>query len=449
MASFFTSLVSHPSSVASSIASRPSSSSSIHAWSAATTPEPIEISPSIIGDPSDGQYVMVIGGLGFIGSHTSLDLLKAGYNVMVVDDLSNSFMSILRRIRYIASQHCKANGRQMPHLEFHKMDYRSRSMRLLLEMYSDFSVSPEDETQVSWKSRISGVIHFAAFKSVSESIKKPISYYQNNISGLISLLELLDEHNIRNFVFSSSATVYGAKANWGRRLREHDLVHFPESWTDEEGQRHDEEPLVTGLTSPYGRSKYFGEAILADIAKSDPRWRIRALRYFNPVGCESTGALGENPRQVPTNLFPVIGQVMTGERDALPVFGTDWDTRDGTAIRDYVHVMDIAHGHVLAVSNLVRDSAKNKWSDEPFRAYNLGSGDGTTVLEAVKSMEAASKKKIKVDLVGRRDGDVGLCIASNNRAHQELGWLPQETINQCATDLWNCLESRLPANRVV
>jgi len=357
----------------------------------------------------------------------------------------------LGHITQIASKYCEARGHRMPQVQFHKMDYKSPAMRTLLELYYEFAPASEDDMTLAWRSSISAVVHFAAFKSVSESIKRPIPYYQNNISGLINLLDLLDEHNIRNFIFSSSATVYGSKANEGRRLREQDLVHFPETWTDEAGREHAEEPVSSGLTSPYGRSKYFGEAILADIAESDPRWRIAALRYFNPVGCESSGVLGENPRQVPTNLFPVIGQVMTGQRESLPVFGTDWDTRDGTAVRDYVHVVDIARGHVLAVSNIlggnkIADTASPgaKIYQDPFRAYNLGSGDGTTVLEAVRSMEAASKQDIKVDLVGRREGDVGLCIASNNRAHQELGWLPQESVEQCAADLWTCLQSRLP-----
>ncbi|PHH70076.1 hypothetical protein CDD82_7354 [Ophiocordyceps australis] len=375
------------------------------------------------------SFILVIGGLGFIGSHTSLELLKAGYNVIIVDNLSNSFETVFSRIRALATRHCRGTGREMPALHFHNIDYQSKSMECLLDMYS----APVQRRSlgtvpgVTRQSRIAGVIHFAAFKSVSESISRPIQYYRNNVCGLVDLVELLGEHNIRNFVFSSSATVYGAKADKGRPLREEDLVHHPESYLDETGSAVLAEPLVSGLQSPYARSKYFCEAILADIARSDPAWRIVCLRYFNPVGCDSSGLLGEDPKGVPTNLFPVITQVLTGARQELDVFGSDWETRDGTPVRDFVHVSDVARGHIAALSSGI---------EAPFRTFNLGSGTGTTVTEAVRSLEAAAKRAIPVRCTDRRDGDVGFCVASNERASRELGWTARESIPKCAEDLW-------------
>lgn len=407
-----------------------------------TTPE----SGSENGDNSyfrleDGQafdsqkaesFILVIGGLGFIGSHTSLELLKAGYNVVIVDNLSNSFESVYLRIKKLAMNHFSGTGRVMPAVHFHKVDYRSRSMSFLLESYSDFVLdttkTPLQPARLVRKSRIAGVVHFAAFKSVSDSLAQPIPYYLNNVCGLVSLVELLGKHNIRNFVFSSSATVYGAKANSGKPLREEDLVHHSEHYIDKDGSEVVAEPSITGLQSPYARTKYFCEAILADIAHSDPRWRIIALRYFNPIGCDPSGLLGEDPKGSPTNLFPVITQVLTGSREKLDVFGADWETRDGTAIRDFIHVSDIAHGHIAALASR---------SGTPFRTFNLGSGTGTTVVEAVQSLEAAAGRPIPLRWAQRRAGDVGFCVASNERANRELGWTAKESIARCAKDLWN------------
>lgn len=374
--------------------------------------------------PVSDQSILVIGGLGFIGSHTSLELLKAGHNVVVVDDLSNSHSHVFSRVQRLAKDYYAEIGApaQVPTLSFHEFDYRSSEMGKLL----DSQIDPV--TQVS---RIAGVIHFAAFKSVSDSIKSPIAYYQNNVCGLVNLVELLGQHNIRNFVFSSSATVYGTKADSGLPLREEDLVHHNETYIDENNNAVEAEPMVSGLQSPYARSKYFCEAILADIAKSDPAWRIVALRYFNPIGCHPSGLLGEDPKGVPTNLFPVITQVLTGKRKELDVFGTDWDTRDGSAIRDFIHVTDVARGHVAAIDYKTTAA---------FRTFNLGSGTGTTVHEAVKALELASNRKIPVNLTGRRDGDVGFCVASNTRARDELGWTTKESIPVCARDLWNFVQ---------
>lgn len=418
--------------------------------------------------------------------------------MIVVDNLSNSYETVLHNVKMIAGKEHKEKGTQMPLIHFHRVDYRSRSMRFLLESYTDLvpvpskSSSPSSPTsdneeperrQMAYRSRITGVIHFAAFKSVSESISKPLAYYNNNVCGLVSLLELLDKFSIRNFIFSSSATVYGAKANEGVPLREEDLVHFPETILDANNSPVTLTPSVAGLTCPYGRTKYMAEAILADLAEADDRWRIIALRYFNPVGCDPSGLLGENPRNTPTNLYPVITQVLTGDRAKLDVFGSDWDTRDGSAVRDFVHVLDVARGHIAALrpapapvpAQVLKESdssataftsaatttgseGQDKTSSSTttttiittsasasrkqqlatgFRAYNLGSGNGTTVIEAVRSLEAAAGQDIPLNHQGRRAGDVGSCVASNMRAQTELGWQPRESITQCAVDLWN------------
>lgn len=373
-------------------------------------------------------YVMVIGGLGYIGSHTTLELLIAGYNVVVVDDLSNAYDGVLDRIKKLASNHY-TSGRKTPILKFHRMDYKSFFMSSLLSRYA----VPSSEPLGTRQSRITGVIHFAAFKSVEESIHKPLEYYLNNVCGLVQLLSLLRDNNIKNFVFSSSATVYGIKANEGNPLCEEDLVHHPET-IYQNGEEIHLLPGVKGLTSPYGRTKYFAEAILADVGKADPSMRITALRYFNPVGCHPSGILGEDPRQKPTNLFPVIAQVLSGSKPELEVFGSDWHTRDGTAVRDFIHVVDLARGHVAALA-----AATNCDTRESFRAYNLGTGNGSTVSEVISAMEMASSQKLRVHQVGRRDGDVGFCVAATRRAEKELRWRTQMSLAQCAGDTWRSL----------
>jgi UDP-glucose 4-epimerase len=381
-------------------------------------------------DAIGGDHVMVIGGLGYIGSHTTLELLKSGFNVIVVDDLSNSFLNVLSRIRSLADKHWMAGaedhapGATQPRLSFYNLDYRSPDMHSLLFRYA------------ASRSKITGVIHFAAFKSVSDSIARPLAYYQNNISGLIELLITIQEVGIKNFVFSSSATVYGEVANSGKPLREEDLVHFTETLIDDQGNTQTITNGARGITNPYGRTKYFAEAILADVAHADPTMRITALRYFNPVGCHPSGILREDPRQIPTNLFPVIASVIKGNKDQLDIFGNDWPTRDGTAIRDFIHVMDLAQGHVAA---LVAASPTTNPQRDAFRAYNLGSGTGMTVAEVVASFEKASNLKVPTVLTSRRDGDVGSCVAATARAETELGWKTTKRVDDCTKDTWNAL----------
>jgi UDP-glucose 4-epimerase len=375
-------------------------------------------------DAASQDYVMVIGGLGYIGSHTTLELMKEGLNVIIVDDLSNSYLDVLARIRTLAEKHCKSNGMVQPQLLFHNLDYRSVEMNVLLHRYA------------SSQPKITGVIHFAAFKSVSDSIGRPLAYYRNNISGLIDLLVIMQDVGIKNFVFSSSATVYGEEANAGKPLHEDNLIHFNKTITDADGKVITYLNGARGLTSPYGRTKYFAEAILADVARADPLMRITALRYFNPVGCHPSGILREDPRVKPTNLFPVIASVMAGSKEELEVFGTDWPTRDGTAIRDFIHVMDLAQGHVAAFFAASPAVSPNR---DAFRAYNLGSGTGMTVAEVVSSFEKAANLKIPVVLASRREGDVGFCVAATARAELELGWKTTKRVDECARDTWRAL----------
>ena len=386
-----------------------------------------------LNSPQDVDYILVIGGLGFIGSHTTLELLKEGYNVVVVDNMSNSHHSAFTNIQHLAGKFWESKGQACPQLKLHKADYRSHMMRTILGRY----LIQDPALSTTRLCHIAGVIHFAAYKSVEESTKKPLQYYQNNLSGLIDLLAVLDDFGIQNFVFSSSATVYGSTlSKGGKPVREEQLVHH-------EAMNEDNTtpliPGVRGLTSPYGRTKYFGEAILADLAHSDPSWRITALRYFNPVGCEPSGTLSEDPRQKPTNLFPVTTQVLKGEAPALQIFGSDWDTCDGTAVRDYIHVVDLARGHLAALA-----AAESRPAEQAFRAYNLGTGRGSTVAQVVSSMENATSRSIPVQRTGRRTGDVGFCVASTERAERELGWTTQLSLDDCAADTWRCIRDSAP-----
>jgi UDP-glucose 4-epimerase len=410
---------------------------------------------------------MVVGGLGYIGSHTVLELLKENYNVLVIDDLSNAYESVLHRIKALANEHFAALNRPMPALRFRQMDYRSPCMRSLLASYSTYASTPINGTVKAvprnfpyaaltrtdsgidmeadyaqepapvQESRISGVIHFAAYKSVEESIRMPLKYYSNNVCGLVDFLSLLEEFGIKNFVFSSSATVYGEGANCGVPLREELCVHHHETFVDENGVERRALPGVLGLTSPYGRSKFMCESILADIARSDPSWKITALRYFNPVGCHESGILGEDPRQKPSNLIPVIATVLTGNKPHLDIFGSDWSTPDGTAVRDFIHVVDLARGHIAALAAAASGKIK-----DAFRAYNLGTGRGHTVREVLHSLQETAQREIPVKQVGRRAGDVGFCVAEVKRAESELEWRAERTLKDCSRDVWNFTRSR-------
>jgi UDP-glucose 4-epimerase len=378
----------------------------------------------------DDHFVLITGGLGFIGSHTSVELLKAGYNVIIVDDLSNSFHNVFGRITTIADRHFDKYGGHRPKAEVRNVSYRDMpAMRALFESHCPSGLPGEQR-----RSNIVGVIHFAAFKAVEESIRQPLKYYQNNINGLVDFLTLLDEYDIKTFIFSSSASVYGTLADGSRLLREEQCVHATETYRDIDGSKKTSQQGCNGITSPYGRTKFFGEAILSDLAKSDPSWNIVGLRYFNPIGCDASGLLGEDPKEVPSNLLPVVVKVITGQIPELSVYGGDWNTPDGTTIRDFIHVTDLARGHSAALS-----TAQAGRLQGGYRTFNLGTGRGYSVLEIVEAMESISERPIPRKTVGRRAGDVQSSVAAVDRARLELKWETERSLTDACQDMWNYL----------
>ena len=323
--------------------------------------------------------ILVTGGAGYIGSHTCLELLKAGYEVIVVDNLSNSKEESLRRVQELAGKS----------LEFHKVDLLDQAG---LE-------------RVFAGSEIEAVVHFAGLKAPGESVSIPLCYYQNNVTGSLILCEVMQAHQVKNLVFSSSATVYG----------DPNTVPVKEDF-----------PL--SATNPYGRSKLMIEDILRDLYSSDPGWNIALLRYFNPVGAHPSGQIGEDPNGIPNNLIPYIAQVAVGKLARLPVYGNDYPTPDGTGIRDYLHVVDLAIGHLKAIEKLKTNPGAV--------AYNLGTGQGYSVLEMVAAFERACGKKIPYEIVGRRPGDVAISYADPSKAGEELGWEAVRDIDAMCADTW-------------
>ena len=329
------------------------------------------------------KNILVSGGAGYIGSHTVLQLLLGGYKTVVVDNLDNSSEIAISKVRELA-------GSFSTNLSFHKVDLRDRPA--LEKLFS--------------KTKFDSVIHFAGLKAVGESVQKPLLYYDNNLIGTINLFEVMAAHGCKNLVFSSSATVYG----WPKEV-----------------PCTEEFPLEA--TNPYGRTKLFIEEICRDIHRSDPEWKIILLRYFNPVGAHPSGKIGEDPRGIPNNLMPFVQQVAVGRRPALTVYGTDYSTKDGTGVRDYIHVVDLADGHIAAVRKL----------EDPkigCEVYNLGTGKGTSVLEMVAAFEKASGKKIPLVMAGRRPGDAAIVYASTKKAERELNWQAKYGIDEMCRDQW-------------
>ena len=407
-------------------------------YDSSSSTSPISTSPvSGISTPAterslsfeEPEYVLVTGGLGFIGSHTTVELLKAGHNVLIIDDLRNAHREVFDRVKEIAEQYHSLRGTPCPQAKHFEHSYSDLpAMKQVLDDHSTFFLNQRI-------SRIIGVIHFAALKAVAESIQQPLRYYRNNLNGLVDFLDLLEEHQIKTFIFSSSATVYGTIADRGTPVREEDCVHRPETYSDGTGVQQQAEQGCTGLTNPYGRTKFFGEAILADVAASDPSWTIIALRYFNPIGCDPTGLIGEDPKGIPSNLLPVVVKVMTGQYPELSMFGSDWPTPDGTAIRDYIHVTDLAQGHIAAFS-----AARRKTLRENFRTFNLGTGTGYSVEEVASTMQKVSNLPIPRKHVERRPGDVGTCVAVADRATEELQWRTQKSLTEACEDMCRFLK---------
>ena len=325
--------------------------------------------------------ILVTGGTGYIGSHTVIQLLNAGYETVVVDNLCNSSKESLKRVEELTGKSVK----------FYEADIRDRAA--LDRIFSE--------------NKIDSVIHFAGLKAVGESVSKPVEYYDNNICGTLTLIEAMRDAGVKNIVFSSSATVYGNPA----------FVPITE------------ECPKGNPTNPYGQTKSMLEQILSDVYKADNSWNVILLRYFNPIGAHKSGRIGENPNGIPNNLMPYITQVVVGKLDHLNVFGSDYKTHDGTGVRDYIHVVDLADGHVCAIRKLEENPG--------LAVYNLGTGNGYSVLDIVKSFEKATGKKIPYVIGPRRSGDIDECYADASKAKRELGWEAKYGIDDMCRDAWN------------
>lgn len=325
--------------------------------------------------------ILVTGGAGFIGSHTCVELLNAGYEVVVVDNLYNASEKALERVEQITGKK----------VTFYEADVLDRDA---LNAIFD-------------KEQVESVIHFAGYKAVGESVRKPIEYYYNNITGTLILCDVMRKHNVKNIVFSSSATVYG------------DPAFIPITEECPKGK----------ITNPYGQTKGMLEQVLTDIYVSDPEWKVVLLRYFNPIGAHKSGLIGEDPKGIPNNLVPYVAQVAIGKLKCLGVFGNDYDTPDGTGVRDYIHVVDLAKGHVAAIK-------KVEETEPGVLIYNLGTGKGYSVLDVVHAFEKACGKEIPYEIKPRRAGDIATCYADPTKAKNELGWVAQYGIEEMCEDSW-------------
>jgi UDP-glucose 4-epimerase len=321
--------------------------------------------------------VLVTGGAGYIGTHTAVELIQEGHDVVIVDNFSNSKPGALKRVNEIV-------GKQVP---FYNVD----------------ATDKEALSKIFEEHHIDAVIHFAAYKAVGQSVAKPITYYRNNLDSLITVCEIMRRHKVTRFVFSSSATVYG--------LPEH--VPITEDF-----------PLKA--TNPYGQTKLMCEQILKDIAHANADWQVTILRYFNPIGAHESGKIGESPNGIPNNIFPYIASVAVGKLSEVKVFGDDYDTPDGTGIRDYIHVVDLAKGHLAALEHM----------KPGYLVYNLGTGKGTSVLELINAYSKACGKKLPYKVVERRPGDITQCYADASKAKRELGWQAEKTIEDACLDSW-------------
>lgn len=328
--------------------------------------------------------ILVTGGTGFIGSHTCVELLNEGYEVVIIDNLSNSKKEVVGYIE-------KITGKKV---YFYEEDVCDKTA--LEKIFNEH--------------KIDAIIHFAGYKAVGESVKKPIMYYRNNIDSTLSLIEVASKYNVKKIVFSSSATVYGN----------------PKSLPIKEDFD------LGPTTNPYGTTKLMIEGILRDLYTSDNQWSIALLRYFNPIGAHSSGLLGENPNGIPNNLMPYIIKVATGELECLSIFGDDYDTLDGTGVRDYIHVVDLAKGHVKAIEKVIKENGCD--------AYNLGTGNGYSVLQLVNTFMKVNNVKVNYKIAPRRDGDIAACYADPSYAYEKLGWKAQKNIEEMCQDAYNFIK---------
>ena len=335
------------------------------------------------------KNILITGGAGYIGSHAAVELINAGYDPIVCDDFSNSRPDVLDKIERITGKR--------PALV--KGDLKGRAfVKRLFDKHG-----------------IDACIHFAGFKAVGESVVKPLAYYENNLFSALNVLNEMNARGIKNFIFSSSATVYGKAET------------LPLT----------EDSTVGGTTNPYGATKLMIEEILRDAAKSDPAWKIVILRYFNPVGAHGSGLIGEDPKGTPNNLMPYVAKVAARELPCVNVFGDDYPTPDGTGVRDYIHVVDLAKGHIAALKLLDGGAGAESGVNRGLRTYNLGTGKGYSVLEIIKAFKKASGKKIPYKIAPRRPGDIAACWASPDKAYKELGWKAEKTLAEMCADHWN------------
>jgi UDP-glucose 4-epimerase len=327
------------------------------------------------------KTILVTGGAGYIGSHTVVELINNGYRIVIVDNFSNSKPDVLKRLKKITNTN----------IPFEEVDVADKTkLKAIISKY-----------------KIDEVIHFAGLKAVGESVHKPLLYYRNNLDSTLALCEVMQEVGVKNLIFSSSATVYGKPSE------------LPLKESSQVGN---------GITNPYGQTKFMIEQILHDVHASDPAWHITLLRYFNPIGAHASGLIGEDPNGLPNNLLPFVSQVAVGKLEKLKVFGNDYDTPDGTGVRDYIHVVDLAKGHVAALKKL-EDQAT-------VTAYNLGTGKGVSVLEIIAAFEKASGKKVPYEIVARRPGDVAAVYADCSKAGHELGWKAEKDLEDACRDSW-------------
>ncbi|MFC6465148.1 UDP-glucose 4-epimerase GalE [Marinilactibacillus sp. GCM10026970] len=325
--------------------------------------------------------ILVTGGAGYIGSHTVIELLNENHEVVIVDDFSNSKPEVLNRIKELSGKD----------FVFHEADVSDK--QALAKIFEQHDLE--------------AVIHFAGYKAVGESVAEPLKYYHNNLLSSIVLMELMNEYNVKNIVFSSSATVYGMN----------NQAPFTEDM-----------PLST--TNPYGTTKLFIEQFIQDQVAADPSWSAALLRYFNPIGAHESGRIGEDPNDIPNNLMPYITQVAVGKREKLAVFGNDYDTEDGTGVRDYIHVKDLAKGHIRAVESVLESIGGAE-------AYNLGTGVGYSVLDVVKAFETANDVEVPYEIVDRRPGDIATSYADSKKAHEKLNWAAELGLEDMCRDSWN------------
>ena len=324
--------------------------------------------------------ILLTGGAGFIGSHTAVELLNAGHDVIIVDNLYNSSAKAVERVEELTGKRVK--------------------------FYCADACDHDAMDRIFSENKVDAVIHFAAYKAVGESVAKPLEYYRNNLDCTLTVCEAMKKHGVKRFIFSSSATVYGIPD------------HMPL-----------DETMPTSCTNPYGWTKYMNERILTDVAKANPDWSVVLLRYFNPIGAHESGTIGENPNGIPNNLMPYITQVAVGKLKCLGVFGNDYDTPDGTGVRDYIHVVDLALGHVKAIEKLQENPG--------LKIYNLGTGHGYSVLDIVKNFEAASGVHIPYEIKPRRAGDIAICYCDASKAYKEMGWKAERDLKKMCADSWN------------